>query len=280
LKIYDPADSRRVFTEGLDVRHIDDKQMVSTKAPFTDDYHEPSPVLLTENTRLRPDQIVAIDYYAALPVPGIHGVSMCMTERSALNWVRQNGNAIDRVLPKGAGIVLGYDEIRQMNSWAACRAKNMSAGQLLAWSIGETIKTYSSVAAGRPLYTWNDMFDPKHNAHNNYFSVEGDLNGGWAGVPPQVTIFNWNLGQLHDSLEWFSGRNPRQAIPHEQIVAGYYDRGDGAAAVKEEFRAATGLSGLRGFMYTTWNDDYSQLAPFAAAVRAGWKQYVASLRVN
>ncbi len=32
--------------------------------------------------------------------------------------------------------MLGYDEIRQMNSCASCRAKNMTAGQLLAWSVG------------------------------------------------------------------------------------------------------------------------------------------------
>ena len=29
-------------------------------------------------------------------------------------------------------------------------------------------------------------------------------------------------------------------------------------------------------MYTTWDPDYSQLAPFAAAARAGWPAYQAS----
>ncbi len=40
------------------------------------------------------------------------------------------------------------------------------------------------------------MFDPKHNAHNNYFSVEGDLAAGWDGMPANVTVLNWNLDRL------------------------------------------------------------------------------------
>jgi len=278
LKIYDPARPSRVYREGTDVKFIQDGRMVSTNEPFTDDYHQPSPVSLTEGTQLRPTQMVAIDYYAALPVPGTHGVSMCMTEPAALQWVRQNAGAINRILPRGAGMVLGYDEIRQMNSCATCRVKKFSAGQLLAWSVGETVKSYSSVARGRPLYIWSDMFDPKHNAHDNYFSVEGDLSGGWTGVPSNVTVLNWNLDQLHQSLLWFSGRLAKQPVTHGQIVAGYYDRGDGAAAAREELGAAAGVPGLQGLMYTTWDDDYSQLAPFAQTVRAGWKQYVASVR--
>ncbi|MFL6452061.1 MAG: hypothetical protein ACJ746_31005 [Bryobacteraceae bacterium] len=278
LEVYDPANPGKLYREGTDFKRIEDERMVSTNQPFTDDYHEPSPVLLTKKTQLRPGQTVAIDFYSAVPVPGTHGVSMCMTEPAALKWVRQNGRAINRVLPPDGGIVLGYDEIRQMNSCASCRAKNMSGGQLLAWSVGETIKTYSSVAPGRPLYTWSDMFDPKHNAHTNYFSVEGDLAGGWAGLPPTVTIFNWNLDQLHDSLLWFAGRNSAQPVPHDQIVAGYYDRGNGTAAAQEELGAASGVPGVQGFMYTTWNDDYSQLAPFAQTIRDGWEQYRSSVR--
>jgi hypothetical protein len=278
LKVYDPASPSRVYREGADIKFIQDGRMASTSEPFTDDYHEPSPVSLPEGTQLSPGQMVAIDYYSALPVPGTHGVSMCMTEPAALQWVRQNAGAINRVLPPAAGMVLGYDEIRQMNSCATCRLKKLSAGQLLAWSVGETVTSYSSVASGRPLYIWSDMFDPKHNAHDNYFSVEGDLSGGWIGVPSNVTVLNWNLGQLHQSLLWFSGRLSKQPVTHGQIIAGYYDQGDGAAAAREELGAAAGVPGVRGLMYTTWNDDYSQLAPFAQTVRAGWSQYIASLR--
>ncbi len=48
-------------------------------------------------------------------------------------------------------------------------------------------------------------------------------------------------------------------------------------AARDELAASAGVPGVHGLMYTTWNDDYSQLAPFADAVRAGWKQYLASL---
>lgn len=174
-------------------------------------------------------------------------------------------------------MILGYDEIRQMNSCASCRGRKLTAGQLLAWSVGETARVYSSVASGRPLYIWSDMFDPKHNGHDNYFTVEGDLSGASRGIPSNLTVLNWNLGQLRESLLWFSGRQARQSVAHPQVIAGYYDTGNGASAVRQELESASGVPGVQGFMYTTWNDDYSQLAPFAQAVRAGWKQYLASL---
>ncbi len=85
----------------------------------------------------------------------------------------------------GQGILLMYDEIRQMNSCARCRAKNMTAGELLAWSVGKTAGIYNSVLPGAPLYVWNDMFDPNHNAVNNFYFVEGDIGGLVEGVARQ-----------------------------------------------------------------------------------------------
>ena len=121
------------------------------------------------------------------------------------------------------------------------------------------------------------MFDPFHNGHANYYHVEGDLAGGEKGIPANVTIMNWNMGKLHESLDWFSGKTSKQPVAHNQVTAGYYDTGDGAAAAKAELRAASGIPGVTGLMYTTWNDDYGQLESFAAAAKAGWNNYRASV---
>ena len=89
---------------------------------------------------------------------------------------------------------------------------------------------------------------------------------------------NWDLDHLRDSLLWFSGTDTRQPTQHAQIIAGYYDTGNGAVAAQGELQAASGVPGILGFMYTTWNDDYSQLAGFANAVKSGWSSYRSSLR--
>ncbi len=276
VKVYDPAQAGPDFVEGRDFKPIIDAHMLVEK-PFTDDYHDPSPVILPRQTHLKPGQTVLIDSYSIFPVAGNHSVAMCLTDSASRKWVAKNGKAIHGLFPKDSGMILGYDEIRQMNSCANCRDRHLSAGQLLAWSVGETVKAYESFAPKMPLYIWNDMFDPFQNGHANYYHVEGDLAGAEKGIPADVTVMNWNMGRLHESLQWFSGKDAKQPVAHSQIIAGYYDTGDGAAAANAELQAAAGVPGIKGFMYTTWNDDYGQLESFANAARSGWKSYRASV---
>ncbi|MFL6463752.1 MAG: hypothetical protein ACJ73N_05010 [Bryobacteraceae bacterium] len=276
VRVYDPVQPGLEFIEGKDFNAITDARMQISK-PFTDDYHQPTPITLPQGTRLKPGQKLSIDFYAVITVPGLHSVSLCLTDPASTQWVAKNGQAIHQLLPPDSGLFLGYDEIRQANSCGSCRSRQLSAGQLLAWNVRQTISAYNSVAPNHPLYIWNDMFDPYHNAHANYFYVEGDLAGSWSGIPASVTVMNWNLDHLHDSLVWFSGTDAKQPTPHAQIIAGYYDTGNGTAAAQQELQAATGAPGILGFMYTTWNDDYSQLASFAAAAKSGWYSYRSSL---
>jgi hypothetical protein len=91
-----------------------------------------------------------------------------------------------------------------------------------------------------------------------------------------VIILNWNLGQLTNSLNWFAGTNVQQPVPHQQIIAGYYDSGDGTSAAQSELAAAAGIPGVLGIMYTTAGD-YSQLENFAASVYANWPSYLNSI---
>jgi len=143
--------------------------------------------------------------------------------------------------------------------------------------MGQSLQVYEPLMPETTLYTWNDMFDPYHNARDHYYYVEGDLAGSWKGLPANVAIMNWNLGQLKDSLKWFSGVDSRQPIPHRQLIAGYYDTHNGALAAQQELSSAIGVPGVQGLMYTTWADDYTQLESFAAAARAHWGKYIASV---
>lgn len=277
VKVYAPDQKGPDFVEGRDFKPITDHHMQISK-PFTDDWHEPTPVVLPPGTHMKPGQTVLIDSYSAFPVPGNHSIAMCMTDPESLKWVGRNGKAIHHVLPSGGGLMLGFDEIRQMNSCGSCRAKHMTAGQLLSWSVGNLMQIYGKVAPGNALYIWNDMFDPFHNGRDNYFHVESDLAGAVSGVPAEVIVMNWNQDKLHDSLQWFSGVDAKQPIAHRQIIAGYYDTGNGEATAAAELKAANGVPGVLGFMYTTWNDDYSQMEKYSKTARAGWNSYRQSVR--
>lgn len=279
LKIYDPNDPAKVYREGPDYNYVMDPHVETTRTPFTDTWHAPAAITLPKATHLRPGQTLAVDSYSVFPIPGALGVAMCMSEPVVYKWIAQNAKAIKNVLPEDGGVLIGYDEIRQMNSCAKCRAKNMTAGELLAWSVGQTLGVYRPILPEAHLYTWSDMFDPNHNARNHYYYVEGDLAGSWKGVPADVIIINWSSEHEHlrDSLKWFSGKDSAQPAPHKQIIAGYYDSHDGATSARTELERATGIPGLQGLMYTTWEDDYSQLENFANAAKAHWPEYTSSV---
>ncbi len=273
LTVYDPEDARTEYREGRDFDRIADPALSSPRTVFRDVYHKPVSVTLPKTTRLRPGQTVAMNYYAVFPIPGDQQVAMCLTEPGVFRWMERNGRVLASVMPAGSPLLLGYDELRQANSCASCRAKGMTAGELLAWNVRKTVKLYESVMPGSPRYVWSDMFDPSHNAHDNYFYVEGNLAGSWKGLPASVGVLNWNHPHLRESLSWFAGLDKRQSVAHKQIIAGYYDTGNGTSA-EQDFQTARGLPGLQGIMYVTWLDDYSQLESFAKSARKGWDLYL------
>jgi hypothetical protein len=278
LTVYNPANSNTVFQEGSDFNPILDLQLASGALfPFNGFYHTPGTVTLPSTTSLQPGQTVAIDYYAVQPVQATGDVGMCLTEPGAQSWLQQNAQALVGNMPSGMNYLLSYDEMRHMNSCASCKAKNLTPGQLLAWHVTNTYNLYHSLAPSASYYIWSDMFDPYHNAINNYYFVEGDIAGSWTGVPSSVTVMNWNLGNLKNSLTWFSGLNSQQPTHFKQVIAGYYDSGDGAAAATQELQQAAGIPGVTGLMYTTWVADYSQLQQFAAAAKSNWPSYLSTV---
>lgn len=277
LKVYDANNANRVFTEGPDFNAIADPQLTSGGYfPFYGFYHAPGTVTLPASTLMTPGETIAIDFYAVQPITPSGDVGICLTESGALNWLLKNAQTIVNNMPSGINYLLGYDEMRHMNSCSTCKARNMTPGQLLGWHVTNTVNLYHSLAPSATLYTWSDMFDPYHNAVNNYYYVEGDIAGSWTGLPSSVTVMNWNLRNLTNSLNWFSGLNPQQPIPHSQIIAGYYDSGNGAASATQELQQATGIPGVQGLMYYT-SGDYSQAAAFATAAKSNWPVYLASI---
>jgi hypothetical protein len=277
FKVYDPQNPAKVYTPRIDYNEVVDPEMKPSTYTFHHSYHGPSDFTLPPTTSLKPGQIVAADYYAAAPLPNLNQIAMCLTEPGVFKWLGKNAAEVRKVAPPETGILLAYDELRQANSCAGCRAKNMTAGELLAWNFDETFGIYHQALPDSSFWVWNDMFDPYHNAHDHYFLVEGTLAGSWKGLPTEVGILNWNSDKRKESLTWFSGLNPEQPTFHPQMIAGFYDAPDAAEAARSEITAAMGIPGLRGLVYTTWNDDYSKLKAYADAARAAWPDYTRSV---
>ncbi len=181
----------------------------------------------------------------------------CVSEPAFMNLLKKQ--ATDMQKTWGApGYMMSHDEWRLFGRDESCRSRHLTPGQIIAENARQCVSFAHAAAPQATLYTWSDMFDPHHNAVKDYYLVDGDLAGGWEGLPKEVTIMNWNFGKRAESLKFFAERG------HRQILAGYYD--DGPEQIGRWLDAAKGVEGVAGVMYTTWRLNYADLEAFAKVV--------------
>ena len=73
----------------------------------------------------------------------------------------------------------------------------------------QSIRRYSP---GAQVYLWSDMLDPNHNAHGNYYLVDGDFTGSWQHVPKDLVMAVWGGAPREKSLQFFAGQGFRTLV--------------------------------------------------------------------
>jgi hypothetical protein len=243
------------LVEGTDFEPLRDPLM-GTK-PYAgeyDVYHAP-PVFRTkmpDGTRL------FVSYYHAVTV--YDGQAMvCPSEPKTVELLRDEAKRVHQ-LWGAKGYMMSHDECRVMNWCAACEKRKMTPGQLLADNVKTCVDILREVNPGGRIYTWNDMFDPHHNAVKGpYYLVNGPLTDSWLGLDKDVVILPWYFEKRAESLKFFADRG------HKQVIAGYYDHRP--EQVKDWLVAAKATpDSVIGVMYTTWKDNYDDLEKFSQSV--------------
>jgi len=216
---------------------------------------------VSEGSRLVPGDAVQVDYYAVAPIYG-YEVGACLTAEGTHDWMSETTAALDEIFVESPGVLMAYDEMRHLNTCAGCQATGLTPGELLAWHTGVANQMVLDVRPGADIYVWSDMFDPTHNAVDGYYLVDGDLSGTWDGLQEENIVMNWHH-LTTGSLAHF------EALGLRQVIAGYYDSGDGSGSAAEDLVAAGGVEGVVGYMYTTWGADYTELEAYAETIMAG-----------
>ncbi len=267
LTIYDAANTNVFYTETNDVNTVSDPAVPNTgySGQFTP-WHTPPTVTLPAGTSLSPGQQLKMDYYAVVPIYASL-VGACFTAPGIAEYMVSNITSVAAYFPTNTSFMMNYDENRHLNNCASCQAMGLTAGGLIGWHVGQAVNTIHSVRPDAPVYVWGDMFDPNMNAvPGYYYFCNGPTSGSWTGLPSNVTIMNWNHAgaTVTNSLAFFSARG------HQQFIAGYYDSGNGTSAASNELRAAQGVAGFQGLMYTTYagTNGYKQMENYAAAAKA------------
>ena len=241
----------RVYEENKDFAEITDP-----KLNFRFD-HEPVAIDIPPGSAIKDKERLRVSYYHGMAI-NRGQVTVCMSEPEVYDiWARQARLIHEHLAP--SKYLLSMDEIRAGGSCKACKERDLTMAQILGDCVTEQVRIIREVNPAAELFIWSDMFDPNHNAHADYYLVDGDFTGSWNYIPEDLTIVCWYYAKRVESLGFFS------SLGFRTLAGAYYD-GDTLDNPIGWLEVLDRTPGATGIMYTTWRNKYELLAPFGELV--------------
>ena len=248
---------------GRDVTPYRDRRLGNAGYPGNfDNYHRAPQVRIPEGSRIKEGDIVRIsDWHTTVTMSGQTGCAwnaQGVQDRAARILQRIHSDFdLD-------GYMLNFDEIRQGGYDPEDTMAHDSSAEAMRASIQNAFQSMKDATPGARYYFWSDMIDPNHNAVDQFYQINGSLDGVWEGLfdPDEITLVTWwETYQIADSgrasLEFFSD------LGYRQIIGAYYD-----SDVRENHElwqaAADGVPGIAGDMFASWVQDYTQIEAYGA----------------
>lgn len=246
-------DGRVAYEEGRDYAELTDPNFT-----FWNVDRPPPTLKLLPGSRIRDGQKVRVSWYHPTVIYEWQ-VTVCMGEPALYEIYEHEAKMLWERL-KFRKVILNMDEVRLGGTCKACEGKDMA--KLLGECVTRQIQILRKLNPRAQVYVWSDMFDPHHNAHANYYLVQGDFTGSWKHIPKNTMIAVWGGAPRANSLKHFAENGFRM------LIACYYD-----ATNMDDVRgwqsAAKQTKGITGYMYTTWERKYDLLGAFAETL---WRQ--------
>ncbi len=243
-----------VYEEGKDFATIK-----AAKLNFKFD-HNPNPIEILPLSRIREGQRLRVSYYHGMALKKGRSIqiAICMSEPKVYEIWRKQAKLIHKYLAPNK-YLLPMDEIRAGGSCAACKKRKMTMAEMLGDCITKQVQIIREVNPNAEIVIWSDMLDPNHNAHDNYYLVDGDLADSWKYVPKDLLIGCWHYKNRNESLKFFSSRG------FKTLAAAYYDS-DTLETSRDWLEALDHTPKACGIIYMTWKNKYELLAPFGDLV--------------
>jgi hypothetical protein len=179
-------------------------------------------------------------------------VTACMAEPQIYEIIEHEAKLLaEHFHPRR--VLLSMDEVRMGGTCEACKGRDM--GELVGQCVTRQAESIRRYVPGAQIYVWSDMFDPKHNAHGDYYLVQGNFTGSWNHIPKDVIVAVWGGEPRPESLQFFSN------LGFETLGACYYDADD-LKDTKVWLDQVRKTPKARGLMYTPWERKYSLLPAF------------------
>jgi len=245
-----------LYEEGRDYQKVADPQLHPWRA-----YHEPPVLRLAPKTRIREGERLLVSYYHPIIVYEDR-LNSCLSEPKIFDEWRAQVKQADQLFHPAA-FLMSHDELRVINQCALCQSRHMTPGELLADNVHRAAQIIRDLRPDAEIWVWNDMFDPMHNAKDQYFAVNGSLKGSWKGLDPGIGIVNWYGELMGKNSRFFADMGLRH------ILSGYYDDDEDGSRIVQWIAATKEVPGVVGAMYTTWEDKYGAMDVWAQKAWGG-----------
>jgi hypothetical protein len=219
--------------------------------------HDVSGIKILPGSRISNGERLRVSYYHGMAINNGQ-VTICMSEPAVYEIWEKEAELIHKYLSPNK-YVLSMDEIRTGGTCKACKERKMSMAEILGDCITKQFNIIRKVNPKAEIFIWSDMLDPNHNAHLDYYLVDGDFSGSWNYIPKELNIICWYYDKRNESLRHFSN------LGFKTVAAAYYD-GDDLENPKGWLEALDKTKGACGIMYTTWFEKYSLLEDFGDLV--------------
>jgi hypothetical protein len=209
---------------------------------------------LPSGSRIEDGERLRMSYYQAIALAKDQ-MAVCMSEPEVVELWREEVRLVEEYLSPEAYLI-GCDEIRQGGWCVACERRGLTAGELLGETVRLQARLIRDANPGADILIWSDMFDPNHNARDDYYLFKGSFAGSWKLLPDDCVIVCWNAAIRDATLEHFDRLGMRT------MAATYFDTGSDDNTIAW-IAAMQKTAGSCGVMYTTWRSDYGFLDSFA-----------------
>ena len=253
-------DGTIVYEEGVDLEYVIDPLM-GHAGGYTgtfDLYHERPVITLSAGSSIEDGQKLLVDYYHCTFVYDMQ-TACCLTEPAVYDIFDSTLSKVSELIDPSE-VFIAVDELRVVNWCKLCQSQGKTPGELLADATERVDQIAHSINPAWKLIVWSDMYDPNHNAHDDYYLANGTLAGSWEGLASSWDVANW-YRHNENTLAWF------EELDHRQILCGYYDESGPDFTIDEWLDMSKPYSGVYAVMYTTWQHDYSDLAAWADVVK-------------